>query len=288
MAQTTSIAAMRTGIVLASFGFAALALGQEQLAFNGPLSSMPGAHDTGADLIWAVPDGASAGVSGHAPLAYRLAEPITLTGQATIESVVVFGYQQGAIEGSTIDQLGLELWNGRPGDAGSSRIAGDIDANMLSSVSPTDAFVAMTGVTFTIDRRVFALTAGDLGWSVPAGDYWLVWTMGGSLDGGPYSPYLGDDTRPVTGEARQRVLGAWRPARNRTEGGVQVSLPYEVYGSYACAADCDGDGDLTIFDFLCFQNAFAQGEASADCDGDGSVTMDDFACFQASFMAGCG
>ncbi len=286
MAQTTTNAAMQIGIVLASFGCAA-AFGQERLASNGPLSAMPGAHDTGADLIWAVPEGASAGVSAHAPLAYRLAEPITLDADATIESVVVYAYQQGAIDGPTIDSLGLELWSGRPGDAGSMRVEGDIDANMLTTVESANAYVAMTGVTFTIDRPVFALTAGDLDWSVEAGDYWLVWTLAGSLDGGPYSPYLGDDARPVTGEARQRVLGAWRPARSKTEGGVQVSLPYEVYGSFSCAADCDGDGELTIFDFLCFQNAFASGDDAADCDSDGTVSMDDFACFQAAFMAGC-
>ncbi|MFG0283067.1 MAG: right-handed parallel beta-helix repeat-containing protein, partial [Phycisphaerales bacterium JB039] len=35
-------------------------------------------------------------------------------------------------------------------------------------------------------------------------------------------------------------------------------------------ADCDGDGELTFFDFLCFQNLFAAGDPGADCDGDGS------------------
>lgn len=287
MPQTLTIAALRTSVVLVSFGYAAAAPGQEVLVRNGPLSSMPGAHETGADLIWAVPDGASAGVSAHATLAYRLAEPITLDGDATIDSVVVYGYQQGAIAGPTIDSLGVELWSGRPGNAGSTRVAGDVDTNMLTSAEPTNAFVAMTGVDFTIDRAVYALTAGDLGWSVRAGDYWLLWTMEGTLDGGPYSPYLGDDQRPVAGAARQRVLGAWRPARNRTDGGSQVSLPYEVYGSYGCAADCDGDGAVTIFDFLCFQNAFSTGDSAADCNGDGRIDMEDFACFQTVFAAGC-
>lgn len=288
MSQTLTIAALRTGIVLVSFGcVAAAASGQEVLVRNGPLSSMPGAHETGADLIWAVPDGASAGVSAHATLAYRLAEPITLDGDATIDSVVVYGYQQGAIAGPTIDTLGVELWSGRPGEAGSTRVAGDVDTNMLTGAEPTNAFVAMTGVDFTIDRPVYALTAGDLGWSVRAGDYWLVWTMEGTLDGGPYSPYLGDDQRPVAGAARQRVLGAWRPARNRTDGGNQVSLPYEVYGSYGCAADCDGDGTVTIFDYLCFLNAFSAGDSAADCNGDGRIDMEDFACFQAAFATGC-
>ena len=54
-----------------------------------------------------------------------------------------------------------------------------------------------------------------------------------------------------------------------------------------CYADFDGDGELTIFDFLAFQNAFDAGDATADCDGDGSLTLFDFLCFQNEFDAGC-
>jgi hypothetical protein len=58
-------------------------------------------------------------------------------------------------------------------------------------------------------------------------------------------------------------------------------------GQGACAADCDGDGELSFFDFLCFQNLFAAGDPEADCDGDGSLTFFDFLCFQNAFAAGC-
>ena len=54
-----------------------------------------------------------------------------------------------------------------------------------------------------------------------------------------------------------------------------------------CYADFDGDGELTIFDFLAFQNAFATGDPQADCDGDGSFTLFDFLCFQNAFAIGC-
>ncbi|MEQ8845189.1 MAG: EF-hand domain-containing protein [Phycisphaerales bacterium] len=57
--------------------------------------------------------------------------------------------------------------------------------------------------------------------------------------------------------------------------------------SAACPADCDGDGSLTLFDFLCFQSAFASGDPAADCDGDGSLTLFDFLCFQSDFARGC-
>ncbi len=54
-----------------------------------------------------------------------------------------------------------------------------------------------------------------------------------------------------------------------------------------CAADRDGDGELTIFDFLAFQNQFDAGDLRADLDGDGELTIFDFLVFQNRFDAGC-
>ncbi|MEO1278200.1 MAG: GC-type dockerin domain-anchored protein, partial [Planctomycetota bacterium] len=54
-----------------------------------------------------------------------------------------------------------------------------------------------------------------------------------------------------------------------------------------CAADRDADGELTIFDFLAFQNLFDAGDLDADFDGDGVLTLFDFLAFQNAFDAGC-
>ncbi|OAB63146.1 hypothetical protein AY599_22720 [Leptolyngbya valderiana BDU 20041] len=54
-----------------------------------------------------------------------------------------------------------------------------------------------------------------------------------------------------------------------------------------CRADMDGDGSLTIFDFLAFQNLFDAGDLAADFDGDGELTIFDFLSFQNEFDAGC-
>ncbi|MEQ8844815.1 MAG: GC-type dockerin domain-anchored protein [Phycisphaerales bacterium] len=59
-------------------------------------------------------------------------------------------------------------------------------------------------------------------------------------------------------------------------------------GSDTCAADFDGDGELTLFDFLAFQNAFDMGDLAADFDGDGELTLFDFLAFQNAFAVGCG
>ncbi|MEO1008960.1 MAG: GC-type dockerin domain-anchored protein [Planctomycetota bacterium] len=54
-----------------------------------------------------------------------------------------------------------------------------------------------------------------------------------------------------------------------------------------CPADLDGDGELTLFDLLAFQNAFDAGDPIADFDGDGLLTFFDFLAFQNAFDAGC-
>ncbi|UYV13450.1 MAG: hypothetical protein NCW75_03995 [Phycisphaera sp.] len=57
--------------------------------------------------------------------------------------------------------------------------------------------------------------------------------------------------------------------------------------SEPCKADLDGDGELTLFDFLAFQNLFGTGDVAADFDGDGELTIFDFLAFQNLFATGC-
>ena len=54
-----------------------------------------------------------------------------------------------------------------------------------------------------------------------------------------------------------------------------------------CRTDLDGDGALTVFDFLAFSGLFGLGDPQADFDGDGRFTLFDFLAFQAEFDAGC-
>lgn len=60
-----------------------------------------------------------------------------------------------------------------------------------------------------------------------------------------------------------------------------------VIGETICHADLDEDGELTIFDFLLFQNLFDAGDPRADFDGDGALTVFDFLEFQNRFDLGC-
>jgi hypothetical protein len=54
-----------------------------------------------------------------------------------------------------------------------------------------------------------------------------------------------------------------------------------------CRVDLDGDGALTLFDYLAFSGLFGLGDLQADFDGDGALTIFDFLLFQTEFQAGC-
>jgi hypothetical protein len=85
--------------------------------------------------------------------------------------------------------------------------------------------------------------------------------------------------------------GATAPTRRSLltlAAGLAVSIAASsVLATPECPADIDGDGELTIFDFLGFQNLFDAGDPAADFDGDGDLTLFDFLEFQNQFDAGC-
>jgi outer membrane protein assembly factor BamB len=71
--------------------------------------------------------------------------------------------------------------------------------------------------------------------------------------------------------------------------GVVFTIGVEgLFAFGGCGPDCDGSGGLDLFDFLCFQNAFAAEKQYGDCDGDEVFTLFDFLCFQNGFVEGCG
>ncbi|MCA9277740.1 MAG: hypothetical protein H6815_03030 [Phycisphaeraceae bacterium] len=55
----------------------------------------------------------------------------------------------------------------------------------------------------------------------------------------------------------------------------------------ACYADCDSNGVLNIFDYICFGNAYATQSPSADCDSNGLFNIFDYICFGNAYAAGC-
>lgn len=71
------------------------------------------------------------------------------------------------------------------------------------------------------------------------------------------------------------------------EPGINAMAFWSEPAGPGCYPDCDGDGELTFFDFLCYTNAFNANDAYADCDNDGELTFFDFLCYTNLFNAGC-
>ena len=83
------------------------------------------------------------------------------------------------------------------------------------------------------------------------------------------------------------IVEVYTFAGSSSDGAYYDELRAVVSDGSSCYADCDGSGELDIFDFLCFQNAFGAGSPEADCDGSGVLDLFDFLCFQNEFAAGC-
>lgn len=54
-----------------------------------------------------------------------------------------------------------------------------------------------------------------------------------------------------------------------------------------CAADCDANGTLNVFDYICFGNDYAAGGVYSDCDGNSVHNVFDYICYGNLYAGGC-
>ncbi|UYV12136.1 MAG: hypothetical protein NCW75_12635 [Phycisphaera sp.] len=170
-----------------------------------------------------------------------------------------------------------------------------IDADGTQWIGTGDGLVQWDGVDGTIyDETNSDIPANNVT-GVVIGHDGLIWVgarrttpapvYGGvaSFDGMTWTRYMAYET-PISHHQIEHLAvdAAGNILVSAYSEGVDVIL---VGGS--CRADLDGDGALTIFDFLAFQNQFDAGDPSADFDGDGELTIFDFLAFQNEFDAGC-
>ena len=173
---------------------------------------------------------------------------------------------------------GIARWDGTAWHGLADPLVWGSDVYALASMPTTDGNVLVVGGHYNVDADP---TIASL----------ATW------DGVMWSP-LGEPTRGVsTLTPVVRALHQSSPAADGglLAGGDFITLadkPSAYVGRLgcppaSCRADLDGDGSLTIFDFLAYQNAFDAGDPRADFDGDGQLTIFDFLAFQNAFDAGC-
>ena len=134
--------------------------------------------------------------------------------------------------------------------------------------------------SFSLGIDDYVFTPTDSFTLVGGESYWIV----ASSSFGTYDWKASSPAETPTGLATHvgATFGAYPPV-----GTSSILTTYFIEASTACRVDLDGDGQLTIFDFLAYQNLFDLGDLTADFDGDGQLTIFDFLAFQNEFDAGC-
>jgi hypothetical protein len=206
---------------------------------NGPLITHPGAGPGGEDV--SVLQDNSLGMStlgfGHQVSAgFRVADDFTIsTPFWDIQEITFYAYQTGETA-STITAVNLRIWDGPPGQAGSTVVFGDdttnrmtstVFANILRATEQT-APAGTNGTPFPTNRQVAASTVA-VNIRLPQGTYWLDWQSDGSGTSGPWAPPISILGQTTTGNAMQFV-GNWGDmldgATNTPQG-----LPFVITGS---------------------------------------------------------
>lgn len=115
-----------------------------------------------------------------------------------------------------------------------------------------------------------------------SGNYKVTWPVQSDCVGMAYA------------EGRLFVAGSDGEIHRMNLANGQIEAVYDtgltitaMAGADRCAADFDGDGEITTLDFLDFLNAWAAGDSAADMDGNGAVNTQDVLVFLNAFTAGC-
>jgi hypothetical protein len=146
----------------------------------------------------------------------------------------------------------------------------------LGDASPFLSFLFFEIGTGTIDRYEQAGGPGG-----PSEALELIDAITADIEGDDVLTFVFNDASPevaATYRGQEPFMG---------REGPKLFITAEPGGGTGCRADLDGDGVLTLFDFLQFQNLFDAGDLAADFDGDGALTLFDFLAFQNEFDAGC-
>ena len=213
---------------------------------------------------------------------------------ANIEQIIVPFYQEGSgLSGPSLSEVRVQIWEGVPG-AGGTIVWGNTTTPRQHEILDGHALYRVgSGLGDKLDTtRPIKFVSIDIdGMFVNQGlvygvEIVMIEAPGMSEPFIPQSPYFND---AVDRAMRYDALsGQWSAIRDPgTNAGACLSMRVLQSETEGCYADCDGDGQLTIFDFLCYQNLFVAGDPASDCDCDGSLTIFDFLCFQNTFIAGC-
>lgn len=196
---------------------------------NGPIITDPGAGSGGADYSMLSAPNTNYGFRNS--MGYGIADDFTIgVINWAIDSLVFFGYQTGSTTTSTFTACYVRIWNGVPGQAGSTVIWGDTVTNILTS--STFSNIYRGNDVLNTQRPVMRNVCTTTGLTLTTGSYWVEYQAAGSLTSGPWVPPVTIAAQPLTGNAVQRVGTSFANLLDGTNG---QGMPFLVYGTAGAA-----------------------------------------------------
>jgi hypothetical protein len=307
MPNTLNISALASLVLLAGTATAQTALLSNQSATpDAPALSTGAAAANGA----AAPAGATwselqregtaanavGGLAAHAASsgAFRLADNFTSTAPWSLHHVTLYAYQPNA-DVTSFASVNVQIWSGRPGDAGSTIVFGDTTTNRLTGAAPSNMYRVFNSITAPMPiapdttKAIWALDVSLGNLTLDAGTYWLDWQIiptNTALE--VFSPTVTKAAvRTIAGaNARQFNSAGWTDAldagKPSSAADVALELPFILHGYTGqppCSADYNGDGDfgtdqdIEAF-FQCLGGNCCPACAPSDFNGDGDFGTD--------------
>ncbi len=209
--------------------FTVVAPSPQQIYSNGPLVTNPAEGTNFADASNLATGLGSFGFQHSITSLNRVADEFVVpAGQGwRLDSLVFYAYQTGSPITSTINNVNLRIWRGRPGDVGSQIVFGNTTTNRMARTQFSGIY-RVSGTLTNTDRPLMAQTVAlTNGITLAPGTYWLDWQTGGTLTSGPWVPPITIEGQTTTGNARQFNGTAWVDI---LDNAAPQGLPFIVFG----------------------------------------------------------
>jgi hypothetical protein len=230
---------------------------------------------------WYASNVAGHGIQLEGTTSNAAADDFIVTGTWQIDAFEFAAYETSApFTASSIVRVVVQVWNGRPGDPGSTVVWGDLTTNRLAGPpAPTGVFRIFSttlnacgvspGSAVGTGRAIYRVRANTPGLTLSAGTYWVEWQMEGSASfAGPWAvpvtrQYNRDGCAPFGQpcNSRQRITATWQ---DMVDNG-QPRGPSHPAGA-SCSTYTGPDPTPRRAD-MCF---LVYGTASGGCPGTGA------------------
>ena len=185
----------------------------------------PGAIN-GADASWLQGTQSLLGPGAQHP-SNMVGDDFTLTEPTTITGFEVYSYQTGSTLSSSYTGLFAQIYDGNPAQGGQV-VWGDMSDNLISTTAWTGAYRGTNGSTDQT-RPIMSITAEGLSVTLPAGTYYLVWNLTGSLSSGPWAVPVSINGVVNTGDAVQCTSNGWADVIDNGTN-LPVGMAFRVMG----------------------------------------------------------